>query len=133
MAVSLIRKAAKLQLVHEYGLAGKRMLPWDGMNAPFGSAYCVVAPGTSSLEHVNMPADEDELFVCIAGKARVLVGEVSYEAAQGDQIFIPRGFRHFVDNRSHEPFVFFTVWWNGEGAKAYLAAEADGSVDRGMT
>lgn len=128
--MSFIRKATEQTLVHEYGLAGMRTLPWDGMNSPFGSAYCVVAPGTSSLAHVNQPADEDELFVCIAGRASVIVGEARIEMAQGDQIFIPRGLNHYVDNDGDAPFVFFTVWWNSAGAEAYLDVEAKQRADR---
>lgn len=122
--MSLIRKATEQTLVHEYGLSGMRTLPWDGMNSPFGSAYCVVSPGSSSLAHVNQPTDEDELFICIAGRASVIVGDTCFDVTQGDQIFIPRCINHYVDNDGDEPFVFFTVWWNSAGARTYLDAEA---------
>lgn len=96
-------------------------MPWDGLNAPFGSAYCVVAPSTTTLAHVNEPADEDELFICIAGHAKVIVGTQVFEVTQGDQVLIPCGINHYVDNDSDTPFAFFAIWWNGAGARTYLA------------
>lgn len=54
----------------------------------------------------------------------MIVGEARIEMAQGDQIFIPRGLNHYVDNDGDAPFVFFTVWWNSAGAEAYLDVEA---------
>lgn len=120
----LLKKLSDQTLVHEYGLDGVRTFPWSGVNAPFGSAYCVVAPGTDSLEHVNAPADEDELFIVIAGQASVILGSDTYAVSAGDQIFIPQGVSHFVRNDSAQPFHFYTIWWNAEGVAAFQAKRA---------
>ncbi len=117
----LLKKFSDQSLTHEYGLDGVRTFPWNNVNAPFGSAYCIVAPHSASLEHVNQPADEDELFIGIEGKAVVIVGDEAFEVTQGDQVFIPQGLRHFVQNDSDHPFHFYTIWWNKAGMEHCLA------------
>ncbi|NIF18159.1 cupin domain-containing protein [Pantoea sp. Cy-639] len=92
------------------------------MNAPFGSAYCIVAPHSASLDHVNQPADEDELFIGIEGKAVVIIGDEEFEVTKGDQVFIPQGVRHFVRNDSDTPFHFYTIWWNDGGVESFTDA-----------
>jgi oxalate decarboxylase/phosphoglucose isomerase-like protein (cupin superfamily) len=120
----LLKKLRDQTLVHEYGLDGVRTFPWNGVNAPFGAAYCVVAPGTDSFAHINAPADEDELFVIIAGNATVMLGDEAFPVTSGDQIFIPQGMPHFVRNDSTEPFLFYSVWWNAEGVAGFQARRA---------
>ncbi len=104
----------------EYGLDGVRLLPWPGASIPFGGAYCIVRPRSVSLHHVNSPEDEEELFVCISGKAQVVIGEESFEASQGNVFFIPRGVPHHVRNDTDTPFHFYALWWNKEIAEGYL-------------
>ncbi len=113
----LIKKLSEQALTHEYGLNGVRTFPWKAVTAPFGSAYCIVAPHSSSLDHINQPADEDELFIGIEGKAVVIIGDQEFEVTKGDQVFIPQGQRHFVRNDCDGPFHFYTIWWNDEGIK----------------
>jgi len=110
--MELVKKINWSDLQHEYGLDGKRLLPWEGLSAPFGGAYCVVAKGTTSMDHVNMPAGEEELFIGISGRATVRIGEGSYLMEKGDVAFIPAGVPHFVENSSDEDFHFYTIWWN---------------------
>ena len=117
----LIKKLSEQTLTHEYGLDGVRTFPWNSVNAPFGSAYCVVAPHSSSLDHVNQPDDEDELFIGIEGTAVVIIGADEFEVTKGDQVFIPQGRRHFVRNDSDSPFHFYTIWWNGDGVEKFSA------------
>mgnify|MGYP003347502632 CR=1 FL=1 len=38
-------------LVHEYGLDGRRLLPWDRYPMPFAGGWCVVRPHTESAPH----------------------------------------------------------------------------------
>lgn len=118
-----IKFFAEQALHYEYGLDGIRTFPWADVNTPIGSGYCIVRPGTETLRHVNEPADEDELFVGIQGHAIVVMDGQEYPMTQGDQVFIPRGVSHYIRNDSAQPFHFFTVWWNQQGARAYLAKE----------
>ncbi len=110
-------------LHYEYGLDGIRTFPWEKVNTPIGSGYCIVRPFSETLPHINQPDDEDELFVGIQGQALVVIDGQEYPFTQGDQVFIPRGSHHYVRNNSDESFHFFTVWWNQAGARAYLAQE----------
>ncbi|ACT08469.1 Cupin 2 conserved barrel domain protein [Dickeya chrysanthemi Ech1591] len=114
-------------LHYEYGLDGIRTFPWEGVNTPIGSGYCIVRPFTETLRHVNQPDDEDELFIGIQGRATVIIDGQEYPFTQGDQVFIPRGCDHAVRNDNDESFHFFTIWWNRAGARAYLAEEDRGS------
>lgn len=107
----------------EYGLKGVRTFPWQGVVAPFGSGYCIVAPQSETFRHVNEPADEEELFIGCQGKAIVLLGEKRITVQAGDQIYIPRGVPHSILNESQEEeFHFFTIWWNSECVAAYERA-----------
>lgn len=115
----LTKRLAEQELKHEYGLDGVRTFPWPNVNAPFGAAYCIVAPKTESLNHVNSPADEDELFIVISGSACVIVGDKKFDVVSGDQIFLPRGESHYVRNDTEVPFHFYTIWWNGEGISQF--------------
>ncbi|AYW90815.1 cupin domain-containing protein [Yersinia pseudotuberculosis] len=112
------------QVLHyEYGLDGIRTFPWENVNTPIGSGYCIVRPFTETLPHINQPDDEDELFLGIQGQALVVIDGKEYTFTQGDQVFIPRGSHHYVRNNSDQSFHFFTIWWNQAGARAYLAQE----------
>lgn len=108
----------------EYGLDGIRLLPWPGLSAPFGGAYCIVRPRSCSEEHVNAPSDEDELFLCFAGHAEVLIDDRALPAKPGDTFFIPRGVKHYVRNTGDEPFHFYAIWWNPGLATGYLQDQA---------
>jgi oxalate decarboxylase/phosphoglucose isomerase-like protein (cupin superfamily) len=119
----LIKYFARQTLTYEYGLDGIRTFPWEGVNTPIGSGYCIVRPASETLSHINDPADEDELFIGIRGQATVLLDGHAYPFGEGDQVFIPRGMVHSVRNDSDQPFHFFTVWWNRAGAQAYLSQE----------
>lgn len=120
----LIKRLADQELTQEYGLSGVRTFPWVNVDAPFGSAYCIVSPHTASLDHVNQPSDEDELFIAIEGNAVVIVGNEEFEIGKGDQVFIPQGQRHFVKNDTDNPFHFYTIWWNGDGVQRHFTARS---------
>lgn len=118
--MELHRTARGLPLQAEYGLRGSRLLPWDGLNIPFGGAYCVVDPHTETLRHVNDPADEEELFICIEGRGTVVVGEKRFSAEAGDVFVMPCGVPHHVHNDNERPFVFYALWWNRGTVVHYL-------------
>ncbi len=112
--MDLIKKVNWKGLKHEYGLDGQRLLPWENANFPFGGAYCVVKSNTNSLQHVNQPDDEDEFFIVISGKAKVFIDGDFFEIEKGDQVFIPKGTSHYVENTYNEDFHFYALWWNSE-------------------
>lgn len=109
-------------LSHEYGLDGKRLLPWGNTIFPFGGAYCVIRAGTVSLDHVNEPAGEEELFICLRGQADVIVGSDTVQAKEGDVIYIPANVKHFIRNNHASDFHIYSVWWDRTSAKRYIDA-----------
>lgn len=99
------------ELKHEYQLDGKRILPWEGWDMPFGGAWCVVRKDTESLRHSH---DEQEMFIIVSGKANIKMNDDLYELNKGDFIAIPPNTEHFIINNSEEDFHFFTIWWDRE-------------------
>ena len=118
--MQLVRRFQDQRPRFEYGLHGIRLLPWEGLRTPFGGGYCIVAPRSASACHVNSPADEEEIFICIRGCAEVVIDDCATAVQFGDVIFIPRSATHFVRNNSDEPFHFYTVWWNRQSATDFL-------------
>ncbi|HTI09026.1 MAG TPA: cupin domain-containing protein [Puia sp.] len=108
------------KLQFEYGLFGKRLLPWEKLNLPFGGAYCVVGSHTTSTSHINEPAGEEELFIAISGRAKVWLGNGSYEMEKGDVLFIPAGISHYIENDNREDFHLYALWWNTGTVNSYL-------------
>ncbi|OMQ27060.1 cupin domain-containing protein [Serratia oryzae] len=115
--MNVFRKMNWDTLIHEYDLDGSRLLPWDGMNAPFGGAWCVVHPGTESRRHSH---DEYELFIAIHGHAEVRIGERFIEAEKGDLVLLPLNTEHSVRNNSNEDFHFYSIWWDKKSASQFL-------------
>lgn len=114
---TVIKKLDWNNLKHEYGVDGQRLLPWDASSTnpfPFGGAYCVCKAFTSSLEHINDPSDEDELFIVISGKAKVVIDNEPTEISKGDVVYISAGKSHYVDNSYDEDFHFYALWWNSQ-------------------
>lgn len=60
----IFRKSNFDGLVHEYGLDGRRLLPWDNYPMPFAGGWCVVRPGTQSEPHTQI---DQEIFIAIKG------------------------------------------------------------------
>jgi oxalate decarboxylase/phosphoglucose isomerase-like protein (cupin superfamily) len=104
-------------LKHEYDLDGKRLLPWEGLEMPFGGAWCVIRAGTHSLPHSH---EENEIFICVQGNADIMLGEERVPVTQGDVVAIPPSTRHYVDNRTAEDFHMYSIWWDREAAGAYM-------------
>lgn len=108
------------ELQHEYQLEGKRLLPWESWNTPFGGAWCVVRAKTKSLLHAH---DEQEMFIVVSGEANIHVGDRIISTKQGDFIAIPPGNNHYVENSSENDFQFFTIWWDIETCESFLAKQ----------
>lgn len=117
--MTVFRKMNWGALVHEYDLDGSRLLPWEGMKSPFGGAWCVVRPGTESRRHSH---DEYELFIAIDGRANVRVGNEFVVAEKGDLILLPLNTEHSVVNDSDSDFHFYSIWWDRESSKDFLAS-----------
>jgi len=57
-------------------------------------------PHTNTVEH--------EQYV-LRGRARIGIGEDTYEVGSGDVVFIPEGVVHYYENTGEEPFEFLCV------------------------
>lgn len=108
------------QLVPEYGVRAKRLLPWQGVTPPFGGAWVVVDPGTTSLDHANEPSDEEEIFICTAGRATARIGDTSHEVRAGDVVYLPPGVRHWLENPHDSECHLYCLWWNQQGIETSL-------------
>jgi len=108
------------ELTHEYQLDGKRLLPWDGWDMPFGGAWCVVRAHSDSLLHGH---DEQEMFIVASGEAIIHIGEREIHAKKGDFVAIPPGNNHYVENSSEIDFHFFTIWWDTETCESFLGKQ----------
>ncbi len=111
------------RLKHEYNVDAKRLLPWEGLSAPFGGAWVVVRPGTISTPHVNDPPEEAEIFICISGAAKVCVGKEIVDVTKGDLVYFPPGTFHYIENPHQEDFHLYSIWWDPISAKKYLNAQ----------
>ncbi len=56
---------------------------------------------------------EHEQYV-LGGRAKIGIGEQTYEVKQGDVVFIPEGIPHFYENIGDEPFEFLCIIPNKE-------------------
>lgn len=63
-------------------------------------------PGGGMPRHTN--SLEHEQYV-LRGRARIGIGEETYEVNAGDVVFIPEGAIHFYDNIGDEPFEFLCI------------------------
>lgn len=108
----LLDKMDWTSMTHEYGVVAKRLMPWRGIAPPFGGAWAIVEAGTTSLDHVNEPSDEEELFICIRGRGIAHVGDQSMEISAGDVIYLPPGKSHYIENPYGEDCHVYCLWWN---------------------
>lgn len=104
-----IRRLDRADLQHENGLDAARLLPWPALNAPFEGSWCVVRPGTASVEHAH---HEHEIFVAVSGQATVESAGVGTDFAAGDIAYFPPGTSHRVINNTGADFEMYSVWWD---------------------
>ncbi len=71
----------------------------------------VMQKGGGMPRHTNTV--EHEQYV-LRGRARIGIGEETYEVKPGDVVFIPEGAVHFYQNLGDEPFEFLCVIPNKE-------------------
>jgi len=84
-----IRVLISAQEGPNFALRRFTMLPGGGM-----------PPHTNTVEH--------EQYV-LRGRARIGIGEDTYEVSSGDAVFIPEGAVHYYENMGEEPFEFLCV------------------------
>jgi quercetin dioxygenase-like cupin family protein len=72
-------------------------------------------PHTNTVEH--------EQYV-LRGRARIGIGEETYEVGSGDVVFIPEGVVHFYENIGEEPFEFLCVVPNKDDKVTIVDAAA---------
>lgn len=106
-------------LIHEYGLDGARLLPWNHYPMPFSGAWCVVRPHTGSEPHTQI---DQEVFIGLKGNARLVVGDAEHRFGFGDIAAIPKNTNHHFINDTEQDFHFYVVWWDERHAEQYLAA-----------
>lgn len=104
-----IRKLETENLTRAYGLDIKPLTPWDGLDAPFRGAWCVLRPGDRSMAHAH---HEHEIFIGMAGRAEVVSGGKKYSFAAGDIAFLRPGLAHQVVNENDEDFSYYAIWWD---------------------
>jgi oxalate decarboxylase/phosphoglucose isomerase-like protein (cupin superfamily) len=123
--MELVKRFDRESLVYSYDVDAISLLPWEGVNVPFEGAYCIARPHSKSLEHINFPLGEQELFICISGEANVVIGDDRFVAKKGDVFVVPPNTMHHVENTSDEPFHYYAIWWNRQGALKFLGSRGD--------
>jgi len=83
----------------------------DGTEAPnFALRKFTMRPGGGMPRHTN--SVEHEQYV-LRGRAKVGIGDVVYEVAADDVVFIPAGVPHWYEAVGEEPFEFLCAVPNG--------------------
>ncbi len=77
----------------------------------FAMRRFVINPGGSMPRHKN--SVEHEQYV-LGGKARIGIGDKTYEVKKDDTVFIPAETPHWYECLGDEPFVFICVVPNAE-------------------
>jgi mannose-6-phosphate isomerase-like protein (cupin superfamily) len=98
----------------------KLLQPWQGLNAPFRGAWCVLRPGDASSPHAHR---EHEIFIGMAGRAEVVIGETRYEIAAGDIVRMRPETEHRIVNGHDEDFSYYAIWWDRVMADEFLLEE----------
>lgn len=123
--MEIVKRFTRESLVYSYDVDAISLLPWEGVNVPFEGAYCIARPHSKSLEHINFPLGEQELFICISGEADVVIGDSRFPAKRGDVFFVPQNTMHYVENTLDEPFHYYAIWWNRQGVAKCLDSLGD--------
>jgi quercetin dioxygenase-like cupin family protein len=78
--------------------------PDEGPN--FAMRRFIMEPGGGMPRHTNTV--EHEQYV-LRGRARIGIGEETFEVAPGDVVFIPAGVPHWYESTGEEPFEFLCM------------------------
>jgi mannose-6-phosphate isomerase-like protein (cupin superfamily) len=116
------RTPTPASFTHEYGCDFRRLFPWEATRErPFGSAWAVVAPGTSTTPHAH---DEEETFIFLSGQGTMSVDGQQFPVAKGDAVYLEPYSAHTVRNTGQDPLELLCVWWGGVPATAQAAEPA---------
>ncbi len=77
----------------------------------FAMRRFILEPGGSIPNHTNTV--EHEQFV-LNGRARIGIGDKTYEIAKNDSVYIPAGMAHWYQVKGEDPFEFICVVPNKE-------------------
>jgi mannose-6-phosphate isomerase-like protein (cupin superfamily) len=116
-----IRRREHENLVRAYGLDMKLLYPWDGLEAPFRGAWCVLRPGDASVAHAH---HEHEIFIGMAGQGSVVTDGQRHPFVAGDLVFLRPGIEHYLANDSDEDFSYYAIWWDRAMSDEFAAYEA---------
>lgn len=106
----MIQTLRQDKMREEYGIRLQRFYPVESHPTPFGSSWCVVEPGGSTLAHEH---HEGETFFILEGKGMMRIGDETTAVSEGDVVMIPPFSQHVLENRSGaERLVFLSVWWD---------------------
>lgn len=98
----------------EYGCHFRRLFPWGvTRQSPFGSAWAVVGPGTSTTPHAH---DEEETFIFLGGEGTMSVDGHEFPVGKGDTVYLEPFSAHTVRNTGREPLELLCVWWGAPPA-----------------
>lgn len=101
-----------------YGMLLQSLTPsTETADAPFGSLFGVVEPGTRSKPHRH---HESELFVILSGEGELVVDGESHHVEGGDAVFTAPFEQHSLRNLSAAtPLELLSIYWDeASGAQA---------------
>lgn len=109
-------------LVFENGLHATRLLPFDGLNAPFEGSWCQIAPGTASTPHGH---HEHEIFICMAGEGQITDHHgVTKKFVPGNVAAFGPHHEHSIENTGAGELLMYSIWWDRDMSHAFI--ERDG-------
>ncbi|MDQ4128669.1 MAG: cupin domain-containing protein [Actinomycetota bacterium] len=100
-----------------YILLQRGDLPKVGLMA----TWVEVAPGSRQRPHDHA---SEQVYVIVAGRGRMLVGEEEREVGAGDLVYIPSGAVHGIENASEEVLTYVSA--------ATPALDAEAAYDTGQ-
>lgn len=72
-----------------------------------GTASGVLPPGRKAVAHRHQSCDE--IYIVTAGTGRVHLGARTHAISAGDQVYIPKGVMHALENDGTEPLSIICV------------------------
>jgi oxalate decarboxylase/phosphoglucose isomerase-like protein (cupin superfamily) len=72
--------------------------------------YVSVDNGKST--HTGLHDDEEEIYVILKGRARLVIGDEMQEVGPGDVAYVPRNYKHYMTCISDEKleYLYFANW-----------------------
>lgn len=114
---TLIRRGNSAQTTREYNADLRRLLPWTNhvetrrKLTEFGAILVTVSPYEDVDSHRH---DEEECFIVISGKAKLMVENQTTDIGVGDVVYMPRFWIHQLQNIYDIPFHFIDLYWDNK-------------------